>query len=477
MVAQHARLLQLRDSDILKPVKMKWVVGGSVALILITVLGVFLVKQGTLTLPGVHQATKGWRYVGTFPDSAVNVTTLRLKDGRYVAYYSSGQPGTGRKKPNRAFSPDGLTWTPDPSWTCPDLCDRPDGIPSLPHRDHVALSDGRFRTYIKSANEGGVVSFISDDGLTWKKESGIRLKTDSSSEWEQGPGALVDWSALYLPDGKIRAYYQGQKKPKPGEDCGSCYVVLSAISNDDGLTFAREPGLRLDPREAGQVFSSYGGYGFSDAQVVAVDGGYRAFFGDYSGPIATAFSEDGLAFTFEGPLPLWGANPNVHTLPDGRLLVLAGQGQGPGSKMCPGGCPENYNLEHMLVSEPLPVTITPGQWDNGTSKATIEVKGTAGKQVTLKIIEGTGMFCKYDQGKQQNIWEPGCYFNPEKYTLEPASGTVPFTATLSRPIDHSKVNPTEHSILITGTVDDKDVAAVVRCIGRSKEFSGDPNCK
>ncbi|TSC64624.1 MAG: hypothetical protein G01um1014106_49, partial [Parcubacteria group bacterium Gr01-1014_106] len=36
---------------------------------------------------------------------------------------------------------------------------------------------------------------------------------------------------------------------------------------------------------------------------------------------------------------------------------------------------------------------------------------------------------------------------------------------------------TEHSILITGTVDDKDVAAVVRCIGRSKEFSGDPNCK
>lgn len=422
---------------------------------------------------------KGWRHVGIFPDSAVNVTTLRLADKRYVAYYSSGQPGTGRKKPSRAFSTDGLAWTPDSTWTCSDICDFPDGIASLPHRDHLALKDGRFRTYIYNLKSGGVISYISTDGLSWTKEEGVRLKADPTLETEQGPSALIDWSAVYLPDGKVRAYYQGQRKAKPGEDCGSCYVVASVVSSDNGLTFTREPGLRLDPVEMGQVFSAHGGYGFSDPQVVATDGGYRAFFGDYSGPIASAFSQDGLKFNFEGPLPLWGSNPNVLTLPDGRIMVLAGQGQGPESKMCPGKavCPENYNLEHMLVYESLPITIKASQWNNETSKATLAVEGTSGKKVSLKIVEGTGMFCKYDQAKQQNIWEPGCYFDPNKYSLEPASGTVPFTATLSRPIDPTKTNPTEHSIMIVGTVEGIDVAAVVRCIGRSKEFSGDPNCK
>lgn len=452
---------------------VKWVVGGA-ALVLVVVLGVFLVKQGVLTLPTTSQTTKGWRHVGVFPDSAVNVTTLRLPDGRFVAYYASGQPGTGRKKPNRAFSADGLTWAPDPAWDCPDLCDRPDGLPSMPHRDHLTLKDGRIRTYESSQADGGVISLISDDGLAWKKEGGLRLKTDRTLETEQGPSALVDWSAIYLPDGRVRAYYQGQRKPAPGKDCGSCYVVVSAISSDDGLTFTREPGIRLDPRALGHTFT-YGGYGFSDPQVVAVAGGYRLFFGDYAGPIATAFSADGLGFTFEGPIPLWGANPNVLTLPDGRLLVLAGQGQGPGSTMCKGGCPENYNLEHMLVYEPLPITIKPGRWNNKTNAATIEVSGVKGKHVMLNVIEGTGMLCQYDFAKQQNIWEPVCYFNPDKYTFEPSSGTVPFTNTLRRAGTGRDI---EHSVMITGTVDGKDVTAVVRCIGRvaEREFL-DPNCK
>lgn len=422
------------------------------------------------------QPTIDWRYIGVFQDSAVNVTTLKLKDGRYVAYYSSGQPDTGRKKPNRAFSTDGLTWTPDKDWACPDLCDRPDGQPSLPHRDHLTLKDGRFRTYIK--NSDGVISYISENGLDWKKEEGIRLTVDPTLETEQGSSALIDWSAIYLPDGKVRAYYQGQRKSTSGSDCGSCYVILSAISSDDGLTFTRE-GLRLDPKEVGQVFSTHGGYGFSDPIVVAINGGYRLFFGDYAGPIASAFSSDGLKFNFEGPLPIWGANPNAMKLPDERVLVLAGQGQGPQSKVCPGveKCPENYNLEHMLVSESLPVTIKATKWDNGTNKATIEVDGARGQKVDLKIVEGTGMFCKYDSATQRNIWEPLCYFDKNQYKFEPSSGTVPFKSTLSRSVDPATAHSSEHTLLITATVDGKDVAGAVRCIGRSLEFSGDPYCK
>ncbi len=446
-----------------------WVLG--IALVLLGG-GWYWYQQGVGSSSNEAEQELGWRYAGVFQDSAVNVTTLKLPDGRFVAYYSSGQPGTGRKTPKRAFSDDGLTWTPDESWTCPDLCDQPDGLPSLPHRDHLTLKDGRFRTYVSSKD--GIVSFISTDGLSWTKEAGVRLAKDSSIEWEQGSGALVDWSAIYLPDGKVRAYYQGQRKAAAGKDCGDCYVVASAISSDDGLTFAREPGLRLDPLALDHTFS-YGGYGFSDAQVVAVDEGYRAFFGDYAGPIASATSTDGLTFTFDGPLPLWGANPSVTMLDDGRLLVLAGQGQGPDSTVCPGKakCPENYNLEHMLVWEPVPVSFTVGLWDNAFERATVEVNGKAGEPVDLKIVEGTGMSCKFDFDKQMNIWKPGCYFDPSIYSFKPASGTVPFTTTLRRATDPSLVR-TEHTVLFTGTVAGEAVAGAVRCIHRA--FSGDPNC-
>ncbi|MBI4032217.1 exo-alpha-sialidase [Candidatus Berkelbacteria bacterium] len=422
------------------------------------------------------QNKDGWRYAGVFQDSAVNVTTLKLPDGRFVAYYSSGQPGTARKTPKRAFSEDGLTWTPDESWDCPDLCEQLDGLPSLSHRDHLVLNDGRFRTYVSTS--AGIVSYSSTDGLSWTKEDGIRLSKDSSIEWEQGSAALTDWSALYLPDGKVRAYYQGQRKAEAGKDCGTCYVVASAISSDDGLTFERESGLRLDPVEMGQVMSASGGYGFSDPQIVFVDGAYRAFFGDYAGPIGSASSTDGLTFTLDDPLPLWGANPSVTVLDDGRILVLAGQGQGPDSTVCPGvaKCPENYNLEHMLVWEPVPVTLTASQWDNGAEQATVTVEGAAGQKVSLKVLEGTGMFCEYNATKQLPVWAPGCYFDPSAYAFEPASGTVPFTATLSRSTDPS-VTRSEHTILFTATVGEEAVAGAVRCIHRSKEFSGDPYCQ
>lgn len=161
-------------------------------------------------------------------------------------------------------------------------------------------------------------------------------------------------------------------------------------------------------------------------------------------------------------------------------MLFAGQGQGPGSKACPGGCPENYNLEHLLVWEPLPIAVTAARWDNATDSAVIRVTGTRGKLVTLRVLDGVGMFCPYDQATQQNIWQPGCYFYPEKYHFQPASGVVPFEATLARKESAAekaaRKDPTENSVMILATMDGTDVAAVVRCIGATPEFGG-PNCK
>jgi len=154
--------------------------------------------------------------------------------------------------------------------------------PGQPVADQSAieLPDGRVRLYFFAQNKG-IMSAISSDGLKFTTEAGMRLPDGSGM-----PRAFV------LPDKRIRLYFI------TGDGVGS------AIS-DDGLAFTVEPGVRINSRDT--VLPKLSG-----VSVVATDSGYRAYFSDLpipgTGPMAhaiySATSSDGLTWQVE-------ANPRI----------------------------------------------------------------------------------------------------------------------------------------------------------------------
>lgn len=139
----------------------------------------------------------------------------------------------------------------------------------------IELPDGRVRLYFFAQNKG-VMSAISSDGLQFTVEAGLRLPDGNGM-----PRAVV------LTDKRIRLYFIS------GDGVGS------AIS-EDGLTFTVEPGVRINSRDT--VLPKLSG-----VSVVATDTGYRAYFSDLpipgTGPMAhaiySATSNDGLNWQVE----------------------------------------------------------------------------------------------------------------------------------------------------------------------------------
>ena len=105
--------------------------------------------------------------------------------------------------------------------------------------------------YVGYMGDHSIVSFFSEDGLDWSRESGSRI----------GNGAFPD--ALLLPDGRVRLYYQG-----PG-------VIQSAVSSDGGITFTLEPGIRVDRGWHGDIDPDNVG---APTTVRLADGRYRMYY-------------------------------------------------------------------------------------------------------------------------------------------------------------------------------------------------------
>lgn len=158
-----------------------------------------------------------------------------------------------------AVSDDGLAFRTEPGIRlAPD--------PGVPHRSLrlvaptvVPCAPGRWRMYVESrgpASQPRVISSaVSSDMLHWEFEEGIRLKSS---------GNLGSPRYLPLPDGRGRLYCCGSdfgpKGPHAGE--GLCQGVVSAVTSD-GLQFAFEPGCRLLSKQA-----KYDSSGISAAEVI-----------------------------------------------------------------------------------------------------------------------------------------------------------------------------------------------------------------
>ena len=149
------------------------------------------------------------------------------------------------------------------------------------------LKDGKVRLYYCSSK--GILSAISNDGLTFTKEQGVRILPGTGFEFQVCDPTIVD-----LPGEKMRMYYKGANSMNPGPG-QSIHKIFSAISSD-GLTFQKE-GLRIDSETSGD-----NGWASVPDAIALPDGRVRIYYVTASGMqhgVGSAISSDGLDFVKE----------------------------------------------------------------------------------------------------------------------------------------------------------------------------------
>lgn len=248
-----------------------------------------------------------------------------LPDGRYRMYHCGDSAEHKSADVTgyilSAISDDGEHWMQEPDiridvqspdaekWTvCPDV---------------LVLPDGSFRMYFQARSDTDkdvVLSAVSEDGLTWTREPGIRIQDDTAN--------LGSPRCLPLADGRFRLYYHFYPlHNRTGIDAGKC--IRSAIS-DDGQTFVQEAGVRIQQETELESYAVY-----APEILRLADETYRMYYAGWSedpveGRIFSATSEDGLSWVKDPGICLdnGGAfqevkvsEPCVAQLPDGRFRM------------------------------------------------------------------------------------------------------------------------------------------------------------
>jgi hypothetical protein len=223
-----------------------------------------------------------------FADSAV----FQLKDGRWRMLFQGGD-GFMRS----AISPDGLSWTLEPSL--------PFNVPTNLFK-FLRLDTGQIRAYFACScgNSGNadIHSAISnDDGATWVMESGIRVPASII-----GSTRLTGLSVVPTPDGRWRGYFAQQ---------GASNMPVYSATSADLLNWTLDPGVRVG------LSAPLNGAPTHPKAIVNSDGSVTLFYGGYAG-IYTSTSADGLAFTTQTLIDNLGFAADPDIVPVGNGLRM-----------------------------------------------------------------------------------------------------------------------------------------------------------
>lgn len=244
---------------------------------------------------------------------------VRIPDGGYRLYYT----GVSRERRAQnclgyilsAVSEDGLHWQKEVGIRLDTMSSAGEVWVYCP--DVIPLPDGRWRMYFQVKSDSGwdqILSAVSADGILWTREEGARFFSDTHDCGS--PRCLI------LKDGRYRLYFHFSNSHERH--------ILSAISKD-GLCFERE-GEFCITRET--EFESHTVYA---PEVLRLGtGGYRMYYAAWSetprhGRILSAFSEDGLIWKKAGVVcvdiggvgqEIKVSEPCVMTLPDGSFCML-----------------------------------------------------------------------------------------------------------------------------------------------------------
>ncbi len=221
---------------------------------------------------------------------AVSPRVVALPGGGYRMYYTQILPRGGfpmgandydnaTSRILSATSADGEIWIPESGVR---LSPQQGGAGDfrVVSSEVVPLADtGRLRMYYEccdgpQSQQNSIRSAASDDGLGWTVESGARFELSQCN--------VSSPRILFLDDGRCRLYCSERGRG-----------IISAVSDDEGLTFKLEPGIRV---AADQPFDRY--TAFAPEIMRLHGGGYRMYYAGYGEPtradILTAVSDDGL---------------------------------------------------------------------------------------------------------------------------------------------------------------------------------------
>lgn len=189
----------------------------------------------------------GLSIAGLTSEKAVDPSIVRLSNGRYRLFYygANGDPGAaGTHNVRSAISDDGVHFKESgtalayPGLVDPDvfkvgdtwlmfvfsLTDhttvvaesrngrkfrkvRPLGLDGFGTTAPVLLDDGRFRLYaFDQRTQLTIVSFVSEDGLQWTQEAGVRLDAPAGKE-------ITDPQVVRLPDGSWKMVFKVSDPP------------------------------------------------------------------------------------------------------------------------------------------------------------------------------------------------------------------------------------------------------------------------
>lgn len=196
-----------------------------------------------------------------------NPVVIQLDDGTYRMYFHD------RQDLDTAMSTDGKHFTDVQKLFTGEM-------PTV-----IKLSDGRWRMYyfvnvgdsqpIMPCNQGDncpapkhqLVSAISEDGLHWTPEPGVRLAaTPNPNGYDRD--TMIHPSVIQLGDGTYKLYYDGEVKPTSSLALVTHYRKIMSASSRDGLNWTKDPGYRIDekPVHTWEAYSPKALY--KDGQVV-----------------------------------------------------------------------------------------------------------------------------------------------------------------------------------------------------------------
>jgi len=142
---------------------------------------------------------------------------------------------------------------------------------SIANTSALRLKDGRYRLFIPflPGSPGGMVSFISNDGVSFTKESGFRLDLPLLLPGNvRASFGMPD--IIRLDDGRAKVFMNlissSDGSVKPG--------IYSFTSSDEGLTWSMDAGIRIDLANTGLTSVTCCGI------VKIKTGGYRMYFSD-----------------------------------------------------------------------------------------------------------------------------------------------------------------------------------------------------
>lgn len=215
-----------------------------------------------------------WQEIGAaISGQYADADVVDIGGGKYRMYYSAEPEASKNLEVYSATSADGTNWTKE------------EGIRKTMavFPDVIKLPDGKWRMYFQ--NEMVIKSAISDDGLTFKDEPGVRIDKNESTEeppseaglnlssvGAQSTTQLENGDYIMVYRGTINEPYQTQEKI-PNSDTQLYFRATSK----DGLNFTKQ-GIAIDSRNDTL-------YGLADGAdwVNWDDGNLRVYFWSYKG--------------------------------------------------------------------------------------------------------------------------------------------------------------------------------------------------